>query len=248
VGTRVNRPGSRQVARAYRWMVAAGFSAIVAFTIVAGFYLPARREAARLRAERATLLAEHAASKADFERTRGELERGLAENAELRRALESTKGSSAKVRGRIEKLERLLSAQFGRLAQARMMLVSSASDRVSVALAVPALFSARERMTPNGRELLCQLSKAIMSEFDGQIRVTGYYGKDRLDPPSARRGTPWHLAAARAASAAEALERDCDAPADRFMVVSYGPRAAGPLGENVALEFIFEPEGVATEQ
>jgi flagellar motor protein MotB len=113
---------------------------------------------------------------------------------------------------------------------------------VSVALAVPALFSSRERLTPNGRELLCQLSKIIMSEFKGQIRVTGYYGKPQLDPASARRRTPWHLAAERAASAADALERDCNGPADRFLVVSYGPRAAGPLGENVALEFIFRPE------
>jgi flagellar motor protein MotB len=127
-----------------------------------------------------------------------------------------------------------------------MLAVTSASDRVSVALAVPALFSTRERLTPNGRELLCQLAKVIMSEFKGQIRVTGYYGQARLDAASARHRTPWHLAAERASSAADALEHDCNAPADRFLVVSYGPRPAGPLGENVALEFIFRPEDVAS--
>jgi hypothetical protein len=36
------------------------------------------------------------------------------------------------------------------------------------------------------------------------------------------------------------LEAGCGAPTDRFLIVGYGPRAAGPLGENVALEFVFE--------
>jgi flagellar motor protein MotB len=223
-------------------MFASGFCAIATFTVVVGFYVPKYREAARLRAERQTLLADHAASGAALERLQAELAKSQAQSAALERELASSQGGNATVRARIEKLERLLSAQFGRLAQAKMLVVSSASDRVSVALAVPALFSARERLTPNGRELLCQLSKAIMSEFKGQIRVTGYFGKAQLERSSARRGTPWHLAAARASSAADALENDCNAPADRFLVVSYGPRAAGPLGENVALEFIFRPE------
>jgi flagellar motor protein MotB len=235
---------SHAAASAYRWMIASGFCAIATFTVVVGYYLPTYREAARLRGEQQTLAAERAAASASVEQLEAALAQSQAQNAALGRELESAKHDSAKVRDRIEKLERVLSAQFGRLARENMLVVSSASDRVSVALAVPALFSSRERLTPNGRELLCELSKVIMSEFKGQIRVTGYYGKTRLDTASARRRTPWHLAAERAASAADALEHDCNAPADRFLVVSYGPRAAGPLGENVALEFIFRPEDV----
>lgn len=227
---------------AYRWMIVSAFCAVVTFTVIAGFYLPAHRELARLRSEREELISGNAASSAALERVEAELRTSQAQSAKLLRRLEATRSGSASVRARIEKLERLLSAQFGRLARAKMLVVSSASDRVSVALAVPALFSARERLTPNGRELLCQLSRVIMSEFNGQIRVTGYYGKERLDAASERRGTPWHLAAARASSAADALENDCRVPAERFLVVSYGPRTAGPLGENVALEFIFRPE------
>jgi flagellar motor protein MotB len=238
----MNRSGSHPAASAYRWMIASGFCAIATFTVVVGYYLPTYREAARLRSEHQTLAAERAAASASIEQLQTQLTQSQAQSAALARELESAKGDGAKVRDRIEKLDRLLSAQFGRLAREKMLVVSSASDRVSVALAVPALFSSRERLTPNGRELLCQLSKVIMSEFKGQIRVTGYYGKPQLDPASARRRTPWHLAAERAASAADALERDCNGPADRFLVVSYGPRAAGPLGENVALEFIFRPE------
>lgn len=243
----MNRPGSAEPSSAQRWMVVAGVSALVALTVIAGFYLPTYREAARLRREGATLLAEHGASIDELARAQTELAKSRAENAALRQEAVSAESSRAAVRERMEKLERLLSAQFGRLAQAKVLLVSSAADRMSVALAVPALFSARDRLTPNGRELLCQLAKVIMSEFDGPIRVSGYYGKDRLDPADARRGSPWHLAAARAASAADALGRDCEAPTDRFMVVSYGPRAAGPLGPNVALEFIFGPEDAAPE-
>jgi flagellar motor protein MotB len=238
----MNRSGSRPDASAYRWMIASAFCAIATFTVVVGYYLPTYREAARLRSEHQTLAADRVASSASFEQLRAELTQSQAQYAALARELESAKNDSAKVRSRIEKLERVLSAQFGRLAREKMLVVSSASDRVSVALAVPTLFSSRERLTPNGRELLCELSKVIMSEFKGQIRVTGYYGKEQLDPASARRRTPWHLAAERAASAADALEHDCNAPAERFLVVSYGPRTAGPLGENVALEFIFRPE------
>jgi flagellar motor protein MotB len=238
----MSRSGSHSAASAYRWMIASGFCAIVTFTVVVGYYLPTYREAARLRNEHQTLAADQAASSASIEQLQAELARSQAENAALGRELEAAKDDGAKVKSRIEKLARVLSAQFGRLAREKMLAVSSASDRVSVALAVPALFSSRERLTPNGRELLCELSKVIMSEFKGQIRVTGYYGKEKLDAASGRRRTPWHLAAERAASAADALEHDCNAPAERFLVVSYGPRAAGPLGENVALEFIFRPE------
>jgi flagellar motor protein MotB len=240
----MNRSISHPAAGAYRWMIASGFCAIVTFTVVLGYYLPTYRDAARLRGEHQALAADRAASSAAIEQLQAELAQSQARSAALGRELESAKNEGAKVRERIEKLERVLSAQFGRLAREKMLVVSSASDRVSVALAVPALFSSRERLTPNGRELLCELSKVIMSEFKGQIRVTGYYGKARLDAASARRRTPWHLAAERAAAAADALEHDCHAPADRFLVVSYGPRAAGPLGENVALEFIFRPEDV----
>lgn len=236
-------------ASAYRWRIACGFCAVVTFTVIAGYYVPSLREAAQLRREREALEAANAASNAALERLQLELRQQQAENESLRQGLASPRDQGADVRARIEKLERLLSAQFARLAQAEVLLVSSAAERVSVAIAVPALFSARDHLTSNGRELLCQLSKAIMSEYGGQIRITGYYGKPRLDPEDARRGTPWHLAAARAASAADALERECKAPAERFLVVSYGPRAAGPLGENVALEFIFRPEdGVGTAE
>ena len=124
-----------------------------------------------------------------------------------------------------------------------MLVVSSAGDRVSVAIAVSGLFSARETVTESGRTLLCELAKTIMAEYKGQIRVTGYYGSSKIDDPvlAARHPSPWHLAAARASSAAAVLERDCAMPTERFQVVSYGPRAAGPLGENVAFEFVFSP-------
>jgi flagellar motor protein MotB len=240
----VSAPGPGKAASANRWRVASGFSAIVTFTVIAGYYLPTYREAARLRIERETLHADRAASNAALEQVRAELARSERELEQLRREMDAAKGDSPLVARRIEKLERLLSAQFGRLIQAEMMVVSSASDRVSVALAVPALFSTRDRLTKSGRSLLCQLAKTIMSEYKGQIRVTGYYGKRRLEQADTgpRGGTPWHLSAARASSAAEALTGECGAPDDRFLVVSYGPRAAGPLGENLALEFIFKPE------
>jgi flagellar motor protein MotB len=80
-----------------------------------------------------------------------------------------------------------------------------------------------------------------MAEFNGQIRVTGYYGKPSIAEPelAQRYGTPWELSAARAASAVDVLAGECGGPTDRFLAVGYGPRAAGPLGPNVALEFIF---------
>jgi hypothetical protein len=45
----------------------------------------------------------------------------------------------------------------------------------------------------------------------------------------------------RAATVAKVLERGCGAPTDRFLVVGYGPRPAGPLGANVAFEMIVKP-------
>jgi flagellar motor protein MotB len=242
--TVVSGPGRSKAVSPYRWRVASAFCALVTVTVIVGYYVPTYREAARLRAEREALEAHRAASDAALDQMQRDFARLSSESLEMRRELEALKAESAGVARRIEKLERLLSAQFARLVQAEMMVVSSAVDRVSVALAVPALFSPRDRLTKSGRSLLCQLTKTIMSEYKGQIRVTGYYGKPRLASGDGgwRARTPWHLAAARASSAAEALEQDCQAPAERFFVVSYGPRAAGPLGENVALEFIFRPE------
>jgi chemotaxis protein MotB len=231
----VSRLAGGRFASVSRWRVASGLFAIVTVTI-AGFYVPTYREAARLRIERQTLQAERQRLQADLARAR-------AESTELRREVDSSRLDRTEVARRIEKLEQLLSAQFGRLIKGQMLFVSSAVDRVSVALAVPALFSTRDRLTKSGRALLCELAKTIMAEYQGQVRVTGYYGEPRLDDAELAAGSlsPWHLSAARAASAADALENDCGAPADRFFVVGYGPRPAGPLGENVALEFIFTP-------
>jgi chemotaxis protein MotB len=240
----VSAPAANHAASVYRWRLASAFCAIATFTVVAGYYLPAYREAARLRSEREHLEADRAATHAALEQTRAELAQLEREQVELRREVELARGDTADVARRIEKLETLISTQFARLVQAKMLVVSTAADRVSVALAVPALFSTRDRLTKSGRALLCQLSRTIMSEYKGQIRVTGYYGKPELaaSDATARWSTPWHLSAARASSAAEALERDCETLPERFFVVSYGPRAAGPLGENVALEFIFRPD------
>jgi flagellar motor protein MotB len=82
-----------------------------------------------------------------------------------------------------------------------------------------------------------------MSEFAGQIRVTGYYGKSTIQDRRMRKkfDSTWELSASRASAAARALERRCGAPVDRFFVVGYGPRPAGPLGENVAFEFVVKP-------
>ncbi len=236
--------GTGTAATTYRWRIASAFCAIVTFTVIAGYYVPAYREAARLHLEREALQSAQASALSALAALRADLGRTQAQIERLRLELDTPRSQSTKVRERIEKLERRLSAQFGRLAQGKMMVVSSAGDRVSVALAVPALFSARDRLTSNGRSLLCELAKTIMLEFNGQIRVTGYYGKQRVVDATlaGRHPTPWHLSAARASSAADALEHGCGAPADRFFVVGYGPRPAGPLGENVALEFVFRPE------
>jgi chemotaxis protein MotB len=230
---------------AYRWKIASGFCAVVTFTVVVGYYVPLYREAARLRTEQAALLAAKTKAGADLDGLRAELERVRSEGERLRRDVDAPKTSATRVKQRIEKLTLVLTSQFGRLVQAKMLVVSSADDRMSVALAVPALFGGGPvRVTPNGRSLLCELTRTILDEYRGQLRVSGYYGAEKLTDPSlsARYASPWHLSAARAASAAEVLASDCAAPPERLLVVGYGPRAAGPLGENVALELIFRPE------
>lgn len=231
-------------ASAYRWRIACGFCAIVTFTVIVAYHVPLAREARRLREELDERRSREGAARAELEGTRAELERSRAHAEKLSAAQDLPRSATARVLERIGKLERSLSAQFGRLAREKMLMVSSSGDRVSVALAVPALFSARDAVTPSGRALLCELARTIMKQYEGQLRVTGYYGADRIEgrAVAARNATPWHLAATRAASAASVLEQDCRLPTDRFLVVSYGPRAAGPLGENVALEFVFRPE------
>jgi chemotaxis protein MotB len=223
--------------------VASAGLGLVAFTVIAGYYLPAQREATRLRDERRVLDVEQAALRKRLELSDQELSAARAQNTQLTSALEAERSSAVDVKQRIDRLKGTLGAQFGRLSQARMLSVSSAGDRVSVAIAIPALFPDNGRsVSKNGRSLLCQLSTSIMAEFAGQIRVTGYYGKPHIEEPElARRyATPWELSAARAASAVDVLEKGCGAATDRFLVVGYGPRPAGPLGENVALEFAFK--------
>lgn len=228
-----------------RWRVACAFLAIGTFTVILGYYVPLHREARRLRVERATLETQRTALSRELEQSRRDLLAARAQNTQLMADLAAKQTVVLEVKQRIERLKELLSAQFGRLSQAKMLIVSSAGDRVSVAIAMEVLFPERRPdVTKNGRNLLCQLSKAIMAEFNGQIRVTGYYGKPRIvDPELAQRyATPWELSAARAASAVDVLAGECGGPTDRFLAVGYGPRAAGPLGENVAMEFIFRAD------
>jgi flagellar motor protein MotB len=225
-----------------RWRFASGFCAVVTFTVIVGYYVPLHREAARMRAEREALQLDSANARVALEQSQRELSAAQKQNQELVGATETRKSDLERVSRRIEKLKETLLAQFSRLHQAKLLTVASAADRVSVAVATPALFADRRPIvTTNGLSLLCDLSKSIMAEFGGQIRVTGYYGKARIEEPelAARYRSPWEISAVRAAAAAFAIEKGCGAPKDRFLVVGYGPRAAGPLGENIALEFVF---------
>jgi chemotaxis protein MotB len=238
---------------ARRWRFASGFLFFGALTVVAGFYVPLRREATRLRSEDASM-------RRELEQTRAELNQALARPepasaaplaprvasaappAPLVASGGARKDPSASVQPRIDRLVARLGERFAELARAQKLSISRAGDRISVAVANQQLFAgSRLDLTPGGRSLLCDLAQTIMAEFAGQLRVTGYYGKPRIVEPalSRRYATPWELSAARAARAVDALVRDCRAPAERFLVVGYGPRSAGPLGENVAFELIF---------
>jgi len=207
---------------------------------VSGYCWSLRRDTARLRAEHERLAEGEQAARMELDDARSAQLRAESRLAPLEQAARERDASSADIRRRSEKLERVLSTQFGRLARAHMLLVSGADDRLSVALAVPALFPAgRTQVTANGRALLCELAQAIMQHHDGQIRVSGYYGQSAISEPAlARYATPWQLSAARAASATAVLVRDCKLAPERLYTVGYGPRAPGPLGENVALELI----------
>jgi chemotaxis protein MotB len=240
---KLRRVPARSSAR--RWRFASGFLFFGALTVVAGFYVPLRREADKLRAEGASL-------RRDLEQTRAELSLALARPEPASTAPASVapsaanaataRDTAASVQPRIERLLARLRERFGELARAQMLSISSAGDRVSVAIANQQLFVGSSLdVAQGGRALLCDLVRTIMAEFNGQLRVTGYYGKPRIADPvlSRRYATPWELSAARAARAVDALVQGCHAPVERFLVVGYGPRAAGPLGENVALELIF---------
>jgi chemotaxis protein MotB len=244
---------ARSTAR--RWRFASGFLFFGALTVVAGYYVPLRREAGKLRVEEASL-------RRELEQTRLELSQALtrapasatragavdAPPADGTPAVEkaaspaSASDPAARFQARIERLSARLRERFAELSQAQTLSISSAGDRVSVAIANAQLFPAGSlELAKDGRTLLCDVAQTIMAEFNGQLRVTGYYGKPRVMEPvlSRRYPTPWELSAARAARAVEVLVRQCNAPPERFLVVGYGPRAAGPLGENVAFEFIF---------
>jgi flagellar motor protein MotB len=225
-----------------RWRFATGFCAVASFTVIVGYYVPLRRETLRLRSEQQALTESTAAARMALTEKERELADVRAREQELQTALEAQQGTLARARERIDKLKETLTSQFSRLHQAKLLTVASAADRVSVAVAAPVLFADhRPIVTANGRALLCDLAKSIMADFTGQIRVTGYYGKATIaERELARRyATPWELSAVRAAAAVDVLEKSCQVPIDRFLAVGYGPRAAGPLGENVALEFVF---------
>lgn len=231
---------------ARRWRIACGFCAVVTFTVVAGYYVPLYREAKQLRQSREVSTEERAALKESLEQAEKRSSDSQAQLQELGAKLEAEKTLSTEIEERILRLKQSLTTRFGRLVRAKMLNLSSARDRVSIAVAIPALFvPGRPELTTEGRSLLCQLSRAIMAEHSGEIRVAGYYGKPRLEARelAARRLTPWEWSAARAATSVNELENGCGVPTDRLLVVGYGPRTAGPLGENVALEFIFRTSG-----
>jgi chemotaxis protein MotB len=233
---------------ARRWRFASGFLFFGALTVVAGYYVPLRREAGKLRVEQAGLQRDLA--QARFELGQALANASAAASANAAAPAEPSANAAAaaaselatRFRPRIERIEARLHERFSELSRAQALSISSAGDRVSVAIANAQLFPAGSlEVAQSGRTLLCELAQAIMAEFKGQLRVTGYYGKPRIVEPALRRhyATPWELSAARAARAVDVLVRQCQAPAERFLVVGYGPRPAGPLGENVAFEFIF---------
>jgi chemotaxis protein MotB len=253
-------PPTLQSARrsARRWRFASGFLFFGALTVVAGYYVPLRRETARLRVDAAEL-------RRELDQTQRELASELTRPHEpppvrapaatpaslsLTPALPTAAAAAEKsareekaraVTQRIGRLEKQLAQRFDELQRSQQLAVSSAGDRVSVAVASSQLFNANTvDVGSRGRTLLCELSTQIMSDYQGQLRVTGYYGKPRIAEPALQRRfkTPWELSSARAARVVDTLVRDCKAPPERFLAVGYGPRAAGPLGENVAFEFI----------
>jgi flagellar motor protein MotB len=223
---------------ARRWRFTSGFLFFGTLTVVAGYYVPLRREAGRLRAEGDSL-------RAELSQARAQLTESLARPPEAPPAAGAAPNSGdveARARARIERLDARLRERFGELARSQKLSVASAGERMSVAIANEQLFSGSSLdVSSSGRALLCDLAQTVMAEFDGQLRITGYYGKPRIVEPalSRRYASPWELSAARAARAVDVLVRDCRAPAERFLAVGYGPRAAGPLGENIAFEFIF---------
>jgi chemotaxis protein MotB len=233
---------SRSSAR--RWRFASGFLFFGALTVVAGYYVPLRREAAKLRVQSASL-------ERDLDQTRLELAHALTRPREpapaaaappVCTATAQSAALASQVEQRTRKLEAKLGERFAELLRAETLSVSSAGDRVSVAVSSSQLFAGGSlELSASGRKLWCELSRSILEEFDGQLRVTGYYGKPRVAEPALLRrfASPWELSAARAARAVDVLVRECKAPAERFLVVGYGPRAAGALGENVAFEFIW---------
>jgi chemotaxis protein MotB len=223
-----------------RWQIACAVCAALLVAVSLGYAWPLRREVSQLRDAERVMDEREREARATLEETRESLGRTQSRLTRLEEDTRDREATSTDVRRRLEKLERVLSTQFGRLARADMLLVSSAGDRLSVALAVPVLFPlGRTTVTANGRALLCELAQTILQHHDGQLRVSGYYGKPAIaEPALARYGSPWHLSAARAASAAAVLERDCEVAAERVYAVGYGPRAPGPLGENVALELV----------
>lgn len=230
---------------ARRWRIACGFCAVVTFTVIAGYYVPLYREARRLRAESVQSAKDRAALRVSLERAHSQLSENQTEQAKLTASLDAEQSLARDIQQRIERLKQSLATQFSRLARAKMLSISSAQDRVSIAVVMSALFApGRPEVTPEGRSLLCKLARAVLAEHGGEIRVTGYYGKPSVEGRTLRAipSTPWAVSAARAASAVDVLEKSCGAPTARLLAVAYGPRAAGPLGENVALEFVFQSE------
>src|SRR5262245_8500415 len=99
-------------ASAYRWRITSGFCAIVSFVVIVAYYIPLYRESRQLRLERDALRANQAAASAALEQARAELTQSRARSEQLQLELDSPKTATARVLARIDKLQRLISAQF----------------------------------------------------------------------------------------------------------------------------------------
>ena len=114
-----------------RWQIACAMTVALLVAVSLGYAWPLRREVSRLRdAERALDEREREAL-ATLEETRDKLTRAQSRLARLDDDARDKDETATDVRHRLDKLERVLSTQFGRLARADMLLVSSAGDRLS---------------------------------------------------------------------------------------------------------------------
>lgn len=216
------------------WKVLAGLLAIGAATLGVAFYLPLHRAHVSLTSEYEKLAARASEQRQQLTQSVAALQKVTDERDGLRSNEQAASSAKSATEQQLERLERELTSKL----KGKRVSVERRAGLLVVRLTGPA-FLPRDavELTPAGEKTLCQVADALKLTPNVSLTALASASQEQLAAPRLKAFTsPWQLAGARAADAAESLVGTCGFDKKAVRGLARDPQtAADPTGAWVEL-------------